>query len=463
MDQSKQDNWQTKEDKTTTGKQRKRIQEKHLGEIMVAHNGQKMTLIAYRKSNDIDVQFEDGTTTYNKTYTSFKKGAIANPNIPFTLNKRAERIGEVRIASNGQRIEIIEYTSSRDITVRFEDGAIVYHQLYSRFSKGNIIHPNTSRAKKERIGEVRTANNGQKMKIIEYKSHSDMNIEFEDGTVVKHRTYTCFLKGTIGNPNISRTYNLKNRVGKEAVANNGMKMKIIAYRKACDIDVQFEDGTIVEHRSYGCFIGGAIAHPNIRKKRLATSTAKKFRLGETNVATNGMKMKIIAYRSAMDIDIEFEDGTVVEHRTYACFRNGAIANPKLHLASPASYHSRVGETKKANCGMKMTITEYRNSSDLDVQFEDETIVRHKTYSNFKNGAIGNPTLRMNEKEEKAKKYIGMSTTAHNGQIMVIIAYRGTNDIDVAFLDGAIARHRTLRNFKKGSIANPKQRSTYEGE
>lgn len=38
-----------------------------------------MTIIAYRNYEDLDVQFEDGTIIFNKTYNGFKKGSIKNP------------------------------------------------------------------------------------------------------------------------------------------------------------------------------------------------------------------------------------------------------------------------------------------------------------------------------------------------------------------------------------------------
>lgn len=37
-------------------------------------------------------------------------------------------------------------------------------------------------------------------------------------------------------------------------------------------------------------------------------------------------MKIIAYRNKRDIDIQFEDGVIVEHRKYSDFKAGAIKN-----------------------------------------------------------------------------------------------------------------------------------------
>ena len=46
----------------------------HTGETTIANNGMKMTIIAYRKTSDIDIQFEDGTIKKHITYSSFKKG-----------------------------------------------------------------------------------------------------------------------------------------------------------------------------------------------------------------------------------------------------------------------------------------------------------------------------------------------------------------------------------------------------
>lgn len=45
---------------------------------------------------------------------------------------------------------------------------------------------------------------------------------------------------------------------------NGMQCTIITYRNASNIDVQFEDGTIVKHKRIGNFRGGHIANPNIK-------------------------------------------------------------------------------------------------------------------------------------------------------------------------------------------------------
>ena len=48
---------------------------------------------------------------------------------------------------------------------------------------------------------------------------------------------------------------------------------------------------------------------------------------------------------------------------------------------------RLGETKMMNCGMKATIVRYGRYEDIDVRFEDGSMVEHKAYSAFKKGEI----------------------------------------------------------------------------
>ena len=59
-----------------------------------------------------------------------------------------------------------------------------------------------------------------------------------------------------------------------------------------------------------------------------------------------------------------------------------------------------------NNGQKAYIIEYRGCNDLDVEFEDKTIIKHKTYNNFKRGLIKNPNFTNQQKlsDEKDEDY-----------------------------------------------------------
>lgn len=54
---------------------------------------------------------------------------------------------------------------------------------------------------------------------------------------------------------------------------------------------------------------------------------KTYRVRESNIANNGQTMTIIGYKNWNDIDIRFEDGTIVKNRGYSAFKSGKIRNP----------------------------------------------------------------------------------------------------------------------------------------
>ena len=163
--------------------------------------------------------------------------------------------------------------------------------------------------------------------------------------------------------------------------NCGMKATIIRYGNVMDIDVRFEDGTVVEHKGYHDFKKSKIANPNIK-------TSAKNCLGETRMMNCGMKATIVRYGKYADIDVRFEDGVVAKHKTYAAFKRGEVANPNIK----AFAKSRLGETRMMNCGMEATIIRYNTSKDVDVRFKDGTVVEHRIYGDFKKNKIANPNI-----------------------------------------------------------------------
>ena len=411
------------------------------GETTVAKNGMKMTIIVYRNNHDMDVQFEDGAIRNKVQYNAFKIGNISHPN-ELRTNFNNTRIGDISVATNGMKMTVIEYRRYSDIDIQFEDGAIRKGVCYINFKKGTIRHPNEL----NRVGETSVAKNGLKMTIIAYRSATDIDVQFEDGAVRKGVTYQCFIKGEIRHPKEQkRRENIsKKRVGETSVATNGMEMTIIAYRRCDDIDIQFEDGAVRRGVSYSSFQKGAIRHPKEQKRRGIIS---KNRVGETSVATNGMKMTIITYQSVMNIEVQFEDGAIRKEVTYACFKKGNVRHPKEQERRENISKKRVGETSVATNGMTMTIIAYRRCGDMDVQFEDGAVRRGVTYRSFIKGEIRHPS---------EKDRTGETAVATNGMTMTIIAYRRYNDIDVQFEDGAVRRGVLYGSFQKGQIRHPKE-------
>ena len=232
-------------------------------------------------------------------------------------------------------------------------------------------------SKIDRVGETRMMNCGMKATIIRYENNMDIDVRFEDGTVAKRKAYSAFKKGSIVNQNFN------SRLNEAKMMNCGMKATIIRYGRYTDIDVRFEDGTVVKHREYGDFKKGEIANSNIK-------TFAETRLGETRMMNCGMKATIIRYGNTGDIDVRFEDGAVVEHRIYNSFKKGEIANQNIKV----SVEDRLGETRMMNCGMKAAIIRYNGVRDIDVRFEDGATVKHKVYGPFKRGEVAHRLISL---------------------------------------------------------------------
>ena len=178
------------------------------------------------------------------------------------------------------------------------------------------------------------------------------------------------------------------RLGETRMMNCGMETTIIRYGRCEDIDIRFEDGAVVEHKTYKAFKKGEIANQNI----------KASRLGETRMMNCGMEATIIRYNGVHDIDVRFKDGTVAKNKAYGRFKKGTIANPKNKA-------SRLGETRMMNCGMEATIIRYGGATDIDVRFEDESVVVHKAYTNFKRGTIAHRSLSLSHGSKDFHGYL----------------------------------------------------------
>lgn len=408
--------------------QLKNNKKSRIGQTNIAGNGQQITIIKYNNGKDIDVQFEDGYVAQHRSYSEFLSGHIYNPNIKVDskiYKNTTKYIGMTNTNYQGLKMVIIDYRSSRDIDIQFEHGEIKTTSLY-RFNRGDI------KSNKYLIGEEQINIQGLKMTLISYKNAKDITVQFEDGAVVEHKRYKIFKKGSI-------EYPINNKLGETIVVHN-RKMTIIKCKTYNDIDIQLEDGTIIKHISYKSFKSGDIKYP----KQLN-------RLNETNRANNGQLMTIIAYRSSTDIDVRFEDNTIVEHKSYYCFKNGQIKNPNYIYIT-----KRLNETITNVNGEKVTIIAYRNCNDIDVKFEDGTIVTHKYYNVFKKGKILNPTTRRHSRvlANNRNNALNDSKLSQYGLKMWICEYRNCEDVDIEFETGYINTHKYYKRFKANKIGHP---------
>lgn len=257
----------------------------------------------------------------------------------------------------------------------------------------------------ERLGQKNKMRCGLIATIIKYNSANDIDIQFEDGVVVKNKSYDCFNKGKIQHPILKRSvgeYKTRNkkqdRIGETKMMSCGMVATIIEYREIHNIDVEFEDGTIVKNKGYGEFKKGGIKNPNLKQKNNSKTMLKKYkphREGEVAVMNNGMSAKIICYRNAKDIDVMFDDGYISKNTTYRNFQLKTIGNPNLGkkgIRIKKIKHKYIGLKNTMNCQKNATIIEYHNNKNVDIIFDDGEI-KKCSFESFKSGNVGHPNLK----------------------------------------------------------------------
>lgn len=292
---------------------------------------------------------------------------------------------------------------------------------------------------KNRVGLTETNVYGEKMIIVAYRSATDIDVRFEDGTLLYHRKYDKFIKHHIYNPNTIKIHkkqerHLKNKetyLGLRKQLNSGLWCTIIKYIDLQHIIVQFDDGVTI-NTSISSFNRGQLTHPNINSKQLMN---KNKRIGETVIhKSTGMVMTIIDYIDNHNITIQFEDGTIVEHKDYSAFKKGVIGGYK-------EPQYKVGTTKKSTNGGMMTIVTILPKGKVKVRFEDGTEVT-SFLSAFLRGRVKNPNINTIKDNMVNKIY-----KDRNGDEFKVINYNNSLDIDIQYLDdGRIYQHRSRQSI-----------------
>lgn len=342
--------------------------EERIGERRQMSDGSFATIKEYYNCTKILVEFDNGTIK-KSSYKNFVDGSISG------ITKNKIKVGDIYYNYKGLRMKIIEVLGNRSIVI-FDDGAKKECDNYSLL-KGSVLHPSESR-KFVKVGDIFYTNAGLRVRVLEVLGQRSL-IVFDDGS--KRECSNNSLKnGCVAHPSKVKNKNASDYVGMTSRHTSGELMTIEEYFGTNNITVKFEDGTVVYNKTFNSFKNGEIAKEKI--------DYESKRVGESIRHSNGMLMTIIAYRSSIDVDIMFEDGTIVRHKRYDVFKNREIKYPFEH-----KLRDKKGERRYNNSGLGMTVKCYRNSHDIDVICDDGTELKGVSYSTFLSGNLGHKGLR----------------------------------------------------------------------
>lgn len=279
-----------------------------------------------------------------------------------------DRVGERKLMICGEWAEITAYRNSKDIDLRFDSGEVRTHMSYWQFRSGRISKIPCCDTGKLHIGEHRMMRSGIGCTVTAWRSVQDIDVSFDDGSVKEHVSYSNFKKGGIIGPNQSV---VKYSEGYKKRSNNGLMMEVVERLPKNRLLVRFENGE-EKVTTITSFADGSVASDKARKEEIYRKTVANFQ---------GLTMRIKEYRGTKDVDVVFDDGTVIKHRTFDMFNRGKVRNP--------NWNACIGKTFTARNGLTyVPIRCHGYNTKIEVVFEDgehafasagevrEGIVRH---------------------------------------------------------------------------------------
>lgn len=301
-----------------------------VGEKSIAHCGMEMTIIEYFHHKNITIQFADGTIRNNITYQQFQQGCVAPEKHSLaSIKNTTQYLGQSKQNNAGDVMTVLAYRNSNDIDIQFDDGTVVSHRSVADFNQGSILNPNSnisrdSRLRQQapiRLGEIHHNKLNEPMTIIAYRNSQDVDVQFDDGSVRQHVTYLAVQRGQVRKQGHVMPGD-DSRVGEKHHNQQGLVMTIIEYFTSRDVTIQFEDGTICQHLRYGNVCRGHVKHPNTLNARI-----NQDRIGEVHYTKTGEWMKIVDYCDSKHVTVQFQDGATKANLHYTHILSGSVQRP----------------------------------------------------------------------------------------------------------------------------------------
>jgi hypothetical protein len=369
----------------------------------------------------------------------------------------------------GMECKIIRYATYHDIDVQFTDGTIVTNRSCKNFKAGNIKNPNIE---SRHLNETRTMNCGLKATIIEYFNNENISIQFEDGLIVKNRSYGNFQKRSIGHPKhkvgvsinelICLYYFKELGFGKSekgslknlGLENNELDLynqDFYGHRIAIEYDgyTRKDGGHTIEKdliKNERCHKSNIMLY-RIREPNLPelNSTSKDYQLFSDRVKSESLEIiirQIISDLAALTnqrIDV-IVDLNKDEEQIYKFIKeNYGFGYKDRHI----------GEKRLMNCGFEAEVVDYIDNKHLSIRFlNDGTIVDNVRYEHFKEGCVMHP------KRLQYSDRLNETRTMSCGLMATVIEYFGCRNCTVQFSDGVVVKNVNYNHFKKCIVGHP---------
>jgi len=205
----------------------------------------------------------------------------------------------------GLDYEIVEYKHNKDLTIQFDLGGFRLKTTGLYLTKGLPLHPTFNKPK---VGDRFPCRNGDTVEITKYNSCLDCKIKWLSDGYEAVRAISDIRLGINkhpiqGIPQVGEIYKMRKGT-----------IEILAYHSSSNIDVRFNDGTVVKTNSL-----------QIRNRSVGHPTSYLVE-GQKFTTKSGWVGTIIKYNSCYSVVVEWQDGSLEEH-TAGLIEGGHIKPP----------------------------------------------------------------------------------------------------------------------------------------
>ena len=225
----------------------------------------------------------------------------------------------------------------------------------------------------------------------------------------------------------------RDKTGEVFVTLDGHKLEIVAFINKDIIDVLVDDKYLLHKLHYKAIHEGIYIE---RKKEYIS----QVHIGETRTFDDGKTVKIIAYRSCRDIDVELDDGRRKNNIWYSEFLNKKA--PFFEHPSTMNHDELIGMETITKDNHRVRIIAVRSLYDIDVIVDETHLLHHWSYKRFVNK---NGLFRDNDYLRCIR--MGETFVTKEGKRGTITGYRTAKDLDVLFDDGTSLQHVAYSSLK----------------
>jgi hypothetical protein len=411
------------------------------GSVHESNNFGSVAVLSYRSKTEVQVVFLETLHVDIFRAQAIRAGKIKD-------HSHSVLPGKVYQSKNFGSIEVIESSSSRQIRVRFLNTGHIDIFRADHIKNGNIKDNSLLITE----GDIYTSNNYGLVEVKKVHNHSKIEIIFLETNTLSQARGDHIKTGSVRDPSLEAIH--ARRTSSTNKAQSVIKCgDILSSNSNGDFEILEISRHQVKIRFTQSGYETSCYKSQIKKGEVRDHsidhTPDDMAVGALHVTNSGDIVKVLRYGGADDVDIEFKSTGYIYKSTRAKqVRDGAVQDRSLLM--------QVGEIYDSNrCG-KIKVIQYKNSSNVIVEFLNTGEIVLSQASRIRIGEVVDPTV-----DHTPRDMINGTSFFHSelGEY-VVEGYVNSDNVTIRFIvtDGISIQTSTQVRSKK--VSDPMRPSAY---